>query len=134
METNPSPTSTTALGLEQKVGALLCYVNICLPIGLVYSLIVVLTDKTNKLPRFHAFQSLLLTAAMLVVVVGLVIFQTVLVILKLGILATLVSLGQLVIGLGCLALTILCAVKAYSGECFKLPLLGDFAEKWAQPA
>ena len=57
----------TALGLDANVGAALCYINICLPIGLIYSIIVVVTEKTNKLVRFHAFQSLLLLAALIVV-------------------------------------------------------------------
>ena len=56
----------TALGLDNNVGAMVCYLNICLPIGLIYSIIVLATDKTNKLPRFHAFQSLLLTAALFI--------------------------------------------------------------------
>src|SRR5688500_12919823 len=51
----------TALGLDNNLGALLCYLNICFPFGLVYSIIVLVTDKTNKLPRFHAVQSILLS-------------------------------------------------------------------------
>ena len=50
----------TALGLDVNIGAMLCYVaNIIpcvVPLGLVYSIIVVVQDKTNKLARFHAFQ------------------------------------------------------------------------------
>ncbi len=53
----------TALGMENNVGALICYLNICLPFGMIYSIIVLVTDKTNKLPRFHAAQSLMLSLA-----------------------------------------------------------------------
>jgi uncharacterized membrane protein len=35
------------------------------------------------------------------------------------------------IGLGFLILWILCLVKAFNGERFKLPVLGDLAEKQA---
>ncbi|MEJ7698532.1 MAG: hypothetical protein WKF71_02635 [Pyrinomonadaceae bacterium] len=53
----------TALGLDANVGALICYLgNLICALGLIYSIIVLVTDKTNKLTRFHAFQSILLTA------------------------------------------------------------------------
>lgn len=52
----------TALGLDNNVGALICYVgNVICALGFIYSIIVLVTDKTNKLPRFHAFQSILLS-------------------------------------------------------------------------
>ena len=48
----------TALGLDSNVGAMLCYLPLC-GISLIYSIIVLITDKSNKTVRFHAFQSLL---------------------------------------------------------------------------
>ncbi len=55
----------SALGLEPNVAAGLCYLPIC-AVNLIISIIVIASDKTNKLPRFHAFQSLLLMGASLV--------------------------------------------------------------------
>src|SRR5687768_8613675 len=66
----------TALGLDTNVGALLCYLPIC-AISLIYSIIVLVTDKDNRNMRFHAFQSLLLTGAYIVVVVALQIFTAI---------------------------------------------------------
>lgn len=119
----------TALGLDENVGAMLCYLNICLPIGLIYSIIVLVTDKTNKLARFHAFQSLLLLGALVVIgiAVGFV----------LGIfMASTGSVGMSfgfngLFSLAVLALSIFMAMKAYQRDMFKLPVIGDLADKWS---
>ncbi len=58
----------TALGLDKNVGSLLCYLPVCL-ISLIYSIIVIVSDKENKDVRFHAFQSILLTVLYIVVIV-----------------------------------------------------------------
>jgi uncharacterized membrane protein len=125
----------TALGIDANVGALLCYVTnlipCCVPLGLVYSVIVIVQDKTNKLARFHAFQSLLLSAVALVV--GLVfsmIFGTAMLTDSRamlgggGLLYTLAALAMLIA-------TIFCAIKAFQGQIFKLPVIGDLADKWS---
>ena len=119
----------TALGLDNNVGAMVCYLNICLPIGLIYSIIVLLTDKTNKLPRFHAFQSLLLTGALLVVgfLLGIV----------MGVFTVVTKSPVLGFGFNGLfgilitVLWIFLAVKAYQNDMLKLPVIGDLADKWS---
>ncbi len=122
----------TALGLDNNVGALVCYLNICLPIGLIYSIIVLVTDKTNKLPRFHAFQSLLLTAAAFVLSVILAIFLGVIgAVANSSIIALFGSLIQFVVAIAILGAVIYTAIKAYGGEIFKLPIIGDMADKWS---
>ncbi len=122
----------TALGLDNNVGSLVCYLNICLPIGLIYSIIVLVTDKTNKLPRFHALQSLLLSAAAIVIIVAVEIFSGIVtVITRSSVLGLLMSLVIFVIAIGILAATIFAAVKAYGGDLFKLPVIGDMADKWS---
>ena len=61
----------TALGLDANVGAGLCYLaNFVCYLGLIYSIIVLVTDKTNKLARFHAAQSLILTAVSLIICIS----------------------------------------------------------------
>ena len=122
----------TALGLDLNVGALVCYLNICLPFGLIYSIIVLVSDKTNKLPRFHAFQSLLLTAAAFVVIVIVEIFGGVVaMVTHSAMLGMLIYLCVMLLSLGLLALTIFCCVKAYNSNIFKLPVIGDLADKWS---
>lgn len=121
----------TALGLDTNVGALLCYLPIC-AISLIYSIIVLVTDKDNRSMRFHAFQSLLLTGAYIVVVVALQIFAAIVgVATGSGMLASLVSLVVLLAVVAFLGAMIFGMVKGYQGQTFKFPVVGDMAEKWA---
>ena len=127
---NPSA-GKTALGLDANVGALLCYLPIC-AISLIYSIIVLVTDKDNRMVRFHAFQSLLLTGVYIVLIVGVQIVSAVLVAATgSSILALLVSLLFLVVVVGFLGAMIFGMVKGYQGQQFKFPVVGDMAEKWA---
>ena len=122
----------TALGLDENVGGAVSYINICLPFGLVYSIIVLVTEKTNSTVRFHAFQSLLLLVAMIVLSVVIGVFAGVVGgVTGSGILAGLLGMVSWGIGLLYLLLSIFLAVKAYQNSTFKLPVIGDMAQKWA---
>ncbi len=126
----------TALGLDANVGALLCYLaNIVCYLGVVYSIIVLVTDKTNKLTRFHAVQSLLLVGTLLVVGIPLYVFMFVGVFIDaaigLPLISGLAGLLIFVLGIGVLVFTILAAIKGYGGELYKIPVIGNFAEKWS---
>jgi|tagenome__1003787_1003787.scaffolds.fasta_scaffold19327461_2 uncharacterized membrane protein len=121
----------TALGLDPKVGSLVCYLNICIPAGVIYSIIVLITDKTNKLTRFHAVQSLLWSAASVVVIVVFEIFITVVAVATQSAMVSLLALLIWVIALGFLGLGIFAGVKGNGGEVYKLPVVGDMADKWS---
>ena len=125
----------TALGLDQNVGALVCYLNICIPAGLIYSIIVLATDKTNKLPRFHAFQSIFALVAAIVVIVPLYIIMIIGVFvdaaLGVPVVSGLTGLLMAVVGIGVLVFVVLAAIKAYGGQFYKIPFIGNFAEKYA---
>ena len=121
----------TALGLDTNVGALLCYLPVC-AISLIYSIIVLVTDKQNRTMRFHAFQSLLLTAAYIVVVIALQIFAAVVGgVTGSGLLASLLFLLVMVAVVAFLGAMIYGMVKGYQGQQFKFPVVGEMAEKWA---
>ena len=121
----------TALGLDANVGAMLCYLPIC-AISLIYSIIVLVTDKTNKTVRFHAFQSLLLTAAYVVAIIVLMVIGGILIgATNSGMLASLISLLYGLLVLAFIGLMIFGCIKAYQGGSFKLPVIGDMAEKWS---
>jgi uncharacterized membrane protein len=138
---NPPPlqagdeTRKTALGLDANLGAALGY-----PIGII-ALIVFIIEKENKFARFHALQSLLYHVAWVILFIVLAVVFTVLTIVAtaigsssgggaiagiLGLLITLVWLGVL---LAYFAILIFAAVKAYGGKWFKLPVVGNMAEK-----
>jgi uncharacterized membrane protein len=114
----------SALGLDSNVTALIGY-----PVGIV-ALILIFIEKDNKFVRFHAIQSLLFWAAVTVIYVVLAIITGILFAASTT-LGGLFSLVFLLLGLGVLAGVILLAYKAFQGQSFKLPVLGDMAEKWA---
>lgn len=125
-----NPSGKSALGLDANVAAMLAYLPICL-VGIIVSIIIIVTDKTNKLARFHAFQSLLLMAVAVVIYIILGIIIGGAMAANSGMMATLASLLYLVAGIGLLAAVIICMVKAYQGQFFKLPVIGDLADKWS---
>lgn len=121
----------TALGLDTNVGGLLCYMPIC-AISLVYSIIVLVTEKDNKTMRFHAMQSLLLTGLYVVLVFGISFIGGVIAgVSGSAILGSLFSLLTIVVIVAFLAAMIYGCIKAYGGQAFKFPVVGDLAEKWS---
>ena len=121
----------TALGLDANVGAMLTYLPIC-GISLIYSIIVLVTEKTNKTVRFHAFQSLLLTAIYIVVIVAVMIVGGVIVgVSGSGILASLLFLVYGVLIIAFLALMIIGCIKGFQSSSYKLTVIGDLADKWS---
>ena len=129
------PEGKTALGLDNNLGALICYLNICFPFGLIYSIIVLVTDKTNKLPRFHAVQSILLALAgiplAILYVLGTAIGFALDVFLGIPFVTLLLWLLITLIALAVVAGGIFAAVKAFQGQMFKLPVIGNLADKFS---
>lgn len=121
----------TALGLDTNVGALLCYLPVC-AISLIYSIIVLVTDKDNRFMKFHALQSLLLTVVYVVLLIAISVLGGVIgAVTGSGILASLFSLISLVVIVAFLGAMIYGCIKGYQGQNFKFPIVGDMAEKWA---
>jgi uncharacterized membrane protein len=128
-----APTGKTkVLNLDYNVAGMLCYLPICC-INLVFSIIWFASEpKENRLLRFHALQSLLLIGVFFVV-------SVICWFLALAMAVTpvpgssagwgLFSLIRLVVGLIFLVISIIGCVKAYQGEMWKLPIIGDIAEK-----
>ncbi|REJ79416.1 MAG: hypothetical protein DWQ47_01360 [Acidobacteria bacterium] len=125
--------------MDANVVALLCYVlNFVCYLGLVLSIIVIIQDKTNKLARFHAWQSILLLVVPVVLTVVLTILSFVGIMIDAVIgfpiftlITTLLYLLLALIGLLVLVGVILAAIKAVNGEIYKLPVVGNMAEKYA---
>jgi uncharacterized membrane protein len=129
----------TALGLDTGIGVLICYFGnlACgLPLGLIYSILVVAQDKTNKVARFHAFQVLFLTLAGFVIGIPLaiIVFITMFLDGMLGlpfVFTGLFGLVSTVISLAFLYFIVMAAIKGYGGEIYKIPVVGNFAEKYS---
>lgn len=120
----------SALGLDPNVAAGLAYIPICL-VGIIMSIIIIATDKTNKLARFHAFQSLLLMALSIVLYVVVAVVVGVGAAADSGAIALLGSLLYFVVLLGILGAVIFCCIKAFMGQIVKLPIIGNMADNWS---
>lgn len=129
----PSPFGKSSTGLDENIAALLTYV-----FGWVSGLVFFLIEKDSKLVRFHAMQSILFNVvALIVCFIGWIVTLIVVLIASqladimgtlVGLLATLI---WIVIAAALLIAVILCLVRAYQGKFFKLPVIGNLAEKFA---
>jgi uncharacterized membrane protein len=126
----------SSLGLDANVVAGLCYVgNLVCALGLILSIITVVTEKTSKLARFHAFQSIFLSLTGLVLgfVYWIAAFIAILIDNAIGFpLLSLVLIGLMVlIGLGLFIGIVIAAIKAFQGQIYKLPIIGKFADQYS---
>ncbi len=121
----------TALGLDANIASMLCYVPFCL-INLIFILIVLVTERSNKFARFHAFQSILLIISY-IVVFTIFFFLSFTVVVAIGskFLSGILSLLSFVISLAYIGISVLLCIKAWKNEMFKLPIIGDLADKWS---
>jgi uncharacterized membrane protein len=118
-----APTPQASSGMTNNVAAALCYL-----LGFITGIIFLVIEpyKNDKFVRFHAFQSIFTSLICMVVswivsaiLVGMMLSG------GMGFAFTLLRLFQLAIFVGFLFLMF----KAYSNEKFKVPVIGDFAEK-----
>jgi uncharacterized membrane protein len=116
------PVSSPTSGLESNIAGLLCYL-----FGWVSGLIFLLLDK-RPLVRFHAAQSIGLNVAAFAIFIVFWILTAILTIASGG-LGILMSLLFPLLMLGIAIVVIICMVKAYKNEKFKLPVIGDIVEK-----
>ncbi len=132
---NPPPVQTTksSTGLDENIAALLSYV-----FGWLSGLIFFLIEKDSRLVRFHAMQSILLNAAALILGIGLWIVWVVIAVVLAQVSEVMASLVSIVLGLlmfvfyiGILIAFVFCLIKAFQSQYFKLPLIGNFAEKFS---
>ena len=104
----------TSTGLQENVAALLCYLVLWAS-GLIF----ILLETENKFVRFHAMQSVIVFGSLSVISIIL----TPLGAIGLGIAG--------VAGLLAIVLWIVLMVKAYQGEKYMLPVVGELADKWS---
>ncbi len=127
----------SVFGLDQNVAAGLAYLPICL-CHLIVSIGIIATDKTNKLPRFHAFQSLMLSAMMIVGYIVMMVVGAVIMVIAgaadVPALAFVALIAYFVFLLFILLLVvglIISCIKGFQGQIFKLPIIGNLADKWS---
>ncbi len=130
-------TGKSSIGLDGNLAAALGY-----PIGII-AIICLIMEKENRFVKFHALQSILLHVGFIVVAIAVWIIGIVLLVAGAaasaasgsgaagGIIGMLFGLIWLVVIVCYIGGLIFAAVKAYGGNYFKLPVIGNMAEKFA---
>ena len=105
--------NTVTSEIQENIAGLLSYV-----LGWVTGLIFFFIDK-RPFVRFHAMQSIIVSVVLMVVY------------FILSIIPILGWILSVFVGIAAFILWILLMLKAYQGQKWKLPIIGDMAEKWA---
>ena len=121
----PPAASQSSTGLDPKLAGLLCYI-----LGIITGLIFFLIEKSNDVVRFHAAQSILFSGSMIVLWIVITILQFVILSISLS-LGSIFSLLTMLLGLAVFVLWVVLLIKGYSGQKWKLPVIGDIAERMA---
>ena len=114
-------TQASTGGIADNVAGMLAYVTI---IPAIIFLVMEPYNK-NRFVRFHSFQCLFFCVALIVIQIGLTIISF------FPFLALITIPLHLLIGVGALIVWVILLVKANAGEMYKLPVIGDMAEKQA---
>ena len=118
--------------MDGNVTALIGYL-----IGIV-ALVLIFIEKENKFVRYHAIQSVLWTALCLIGIFIIAIVGSILALILAQISPGLAAIVGILFFILYFAILIAIvgghiygAIKAYGGAMFKLPVVGNFAEKWS---
>ena len=101
----------TSLGIDENIEGALSYF-----LGFITGILFLVIEKDNKFVRFHAMQSIIISVLLFVIVMILGIIPL------FWLMLPFVWLLELILWL-------LLMFKAYQGEKFKLPVIGDIAEQ-----
>lgn len=109
---NAEEQKSSAPSTNQNLMAALAYF-----LGFVTGIIFLLVEKNNKFIRFHAMQSTITFGGLFVVN------------LALGLVPVIGTIANIPLSIAALVVWILLMIKAYQGQTYKLPYIGDIAEK-----
>ena len=120
----PAPASSS--GLSDTAAAAIAYITI------IPAIIFLVVEPYNKIPlvRFHSFQSIGLAVVWVAVWIASMILHVALHFIPL--IGFLFFFVDLLIGVGFFIAWLVAIIKASKGEWYKLPIIGDFAEKQAR--
>jgi uncharacterized membrane protein len=119
-------TPVQSAGMTNNMAAALCYL-----LGLITGILFLVLEPYNKdkTIRFHAFQSIFFNVA--VIIFDILVSIVVRILIGIPFLGWLALLVWPIIGLCFFLMWLFLMFKAYNGEKFKLPVIGDLAEKQA---
>jgi len=107
----------SVFGLPENVAALVSYALCCLS-----GIVVLVMEKENRFVRFHALQSIIWF------LFALVLSWVLSFLARIPVIGLIFGLASGLVGLAIFASWILLMYKAYKGEMFKLPIVGDVVE------
>ena len=111
-----SASEKSSTGLDANIAGMLAYF-------VIPAFIFLLMKETSRFVRFHSMQAIALF------VVWILINIVLRVILSIPLLGLLIIPVWMIVGLAFVVVWIICMVKAFQGEEFKLPVIGDIAVK-----
>jgi uncharacterized membrane protein len=104
-------------------------------LGLITGILVLIIENKDKYVKFHAIQSILFCVAAAIVgwVLGLL-FMPVMFLggFMMNPFWIVTSIISVIYALAVLVIWIMLIVRAYGGQKYKLPFIGDLAEQWAK--
>jgi uncharacterized membrane protein len=121
----------TRTGIDHRLLAAGAYLGL-ITLGLIPGILLLL-EPENRLIKFHSIQCLFLVVINVLISTCFCIFSFILGNMGYmgGMIACLLNIPLIIWGFGLLALAIFLAIKAYNEEYYKLPIIGDQAERIA---
>jgi uncharacterized membrane protein len=115
------PEETPQTGLSDNAASGLAYVTV------IPAIIFLVVPPYNQKPvvRFHSWQSIFLFIAWIVIHIGFMIVG------RIPIFGCFIGILRLLVGLALFILWLIVMIKAFNGQRFKIPFIGDLAEKQA---
>ena len=116
----------SSTGLDANVAGALTYL-----LGIITGVVFYAIEKDSRFVKFHAMQSIIVSLAVIAASVAYGVVSSILMwIPVLGWIAALaLFFVWMIAALGLLVLWLLLMIKAFQGERYKLPYIGDLAEK-----
>ncbi|MCX7821946.1 MAG: DUF4870 domain-containing protein [Syntrophobacterales bacterium] len=108
----------TKLGLDENIEAMLTYV-----LGWITGIAFLVLEKESEFVRFHAAQSTITFLAFTIVSVILGHLSAI------PLIGLLFLIANTLLGILAAIVWIVCIIKAFQGERFRLPIVGDLVEK-----
>jgi len=118
----------TSIGLDENIEGALCYL-----LGWLTGIVFFVLEKDNRFVKFHAMQSIVVFFGLMILMWIIGAITTAMFIAapySAGAFGTtiLISLISTLLWLGMFVLWLLLMYKAYSGEMYKVPVVGDWVE------
>ena len=110
----------TSLGLSENIEGVLCY-----SFGFVTGIIFLFLEDDNKFVRFHAIQSIIVFLPLFIIYVAITFLPMVGLIMNMMSWPIIIPILSIII----IIFWLFMMYKAFIGEKYKLPIVGDFAEK-----